>query len=124
VMEYTQYANGCIWKPDADPGCAWNPDARDDCYRDVLREFAALPLAGGGRLGIAKVAMGLEVHPEQPAPAALTPDQMGTYAGWLRSNGFAGASLWSIDRDRRYVSGYARGAFARAIVRGLADRTP
>jgi hypothetical protein len=64
--------------------------------------------------------MGFEVHPEQPAPAALKPPQVKSYAGWLRSNGSAGASLWSIDRDRPSVSGYARGAFVAAILRGLA----
>jgi hypothetical protein len=120
VMEYTQYANGRVWKPRGDPACTWNPASRDDCYRDALREFAALPLAGGGRLGASKVVMGLEVHPEQPAPAALSPSQMGTYAAWLRAGGYAGASLWSIDRDRPSVSGYARGAFVAAISRALA----
>jgi hypothetical protein len=120
VMEYTQYANGRVWKPSAHPDCAWNPDARDDCYRDALGEFAALPLAGGGRLGAAKVMMGFEVHPEQAKPPALMPAQMGSYAMWLRESGYAGVSLWSIDRDRRGVSGdFARALCDRALAVGV-----
>jgi chitinase len=121
VMEYTQYANGRVWKPASRPGCRWAPAAADDCYLDVLREFAALPLAGGGHLGAAKVAMGLEVRPEQPRPAALTPAQMEGYAAWLRARGFAGAALWSIGRDRPGVGGHPRGAFTAALARGLGE---
>jgi chitinase len=119
VMEYTQYANGRVWKPVRHPRCEWNPAAADDCYRDALGEFAALPLAGGGTLRTSKVAMGLEVHPESPAPPALAPAQMRDFAAWVRSNGYAGIALWSIDRDRPAVSGYRAGSFVAAIARGL-----
>jgi hypothetical protein len=119
VMEYTQYTGGRVWKPAGDPACRWGPGAADDCYLDVLGEFAALPLEGGGRLGPAKVAMGLEIHPEQPAPAALTPSQMAGYAAWVRTHGYAGIALWSIDRDRPAVGGYRAGAFTAALARGL-----
>lgn len=119
VMEYTQYANGRVWKPASAPGCRWSPGSANDCYLAVMREFAALPVAGGGLLGASKVAMGLEVHPEQPAPAALTPAQMEGYAAWVRAHGFAGVALWSIDRDRPGIGGYARGAFVAALARGL-----
>jgi hypothetical protein len=122
VMEYTQYSNGRVWKPAVNPACRWSPGVPDDCYLDVLHEFAALPLAGGGRLGASKVVMGLEVRPEQPAPAALGPAQMQYYAGWVAMHGYAGVSLWSIDRDRPGVSGYARGAFAANLARGLRSR--
>jgi Glycosyl hydrolases family 18 len=120
VMEYTQYlGRGKVWFPARYPGCRWQPGFVRDCYLDTLEEFAGLKLAGGGRLGRGKVVMGLEVRPEQPKPAALTPQQMETYAAWLRLNGYRGASIWSIDRDYPSVSGYARGTFAAAIHRGL-----
>jgi hypothetical protein len=120
VMEYTQYlGKGKVWYPARYPGCRWQPGFTRDCYLDTLEEFAGLELAGGGRLGRGKVVMGLEVRPEQPKPAALTPQQMQAYAAWLRLNGYRGVSIWSIDRDYRSVSGYAKGAFTAAIHRGL-----
>jgi hypothetical protein len=115
VMEYTQHAGGRVWRPAGDPACRWDPVAANDCYLEVLGEFARLPLAGGGRLGASRVAMGLEVHPEQPAPAALTPAQMAGYAAWCRAHGYSGVALWSIDRDYPAVSGYPRGAFVAAL---------
>jgi hypothetical protein len=119
VMEYTQYSNNRVWKPPGDARCEWNPHAAHDCYLETLATFAALPLAAGGRLGAAKILMGLEIHPEQPQPAALTPAQMLALASWVRTNGYAGVAVWSIDRDCVAVSGYPLGSFTDAIAGGL-----
>ncbi len=120
VMEYTQQlAGGGIWHPSSHPACRWSPGAADDCYLDTLAEFAALRGPNGMPLGPAKIVMGLEIHPEQRRPPTLTPSQMQRYGAWIRAHGYAGIALWSIDRDRPGVSGYARGAFAAAAAHGL-----
>ena len=120
VMEYTQYlGHGAVWHPSTHPHCAWQPGAADDCYRDALEQFVQLRTANGTELGAGKVVMGLEIHPEQPQPPALTPAQMQAYGVWLRANGYRGVAIWSIDRDRPGVSGYPRGSFTAAIAAGL-----
>lgn len=123
VMEYTQnLGHGVVWRPSDHPDCAWMPSARDDCYRDVLEDFAALRVRGGRRLGARKVVMGLEIRPEESPPTALTPQQMQWYGFWLRTHGFRGVAIWALNRDRAGVSGYARGAFTRAVAVGLFAR--
>jgi Glycosyl hydrolases family 18 len=92
VMDYDLYNDQKVaWKPSTNPNCEPTPGASDDCYKDVIVQFAKIFPAN-------KIVMGLMV-PQDDAGAPMTAANVGAYAQWVKSNGYRGIMLWDINRD-------------------------
>ena len=68
VMDYDQFG----WKPSTHPNCEYQPGAPDDCYVDIMEEFANVPVGGGKNFPANKVVMGLMIGKADDG-AVLTP---------------------------------------------------
>lgn len=87
VMDYDLGA----WKPSTNMSCTASPGASDDCYKDVMAEFAKIYPAN-------KLVMGLMV-PSDDGGALMSAPNVGAYAQWVKSNGYRGIMLWNLNRD-------------------------
>jgi len=118
VMDYDQFG----WKPSTHPGCTYQPGARDDCYLDIMEEFANVPAGGGKTFPSSKVVMGLMIGKADDG-AFLTPQNCAHYGSWVTSNGFAGVMIWDVDLDNPQAppngTGYAKGTYVKAIGNAL-----
>ena len=118
VMDYDQYG----WKPSTHPACTYQPGAHDDCYLDIVEEFANVPTGGGKKFPASKVVMGLMIGKADDG-ALLTPQSCADYGTWVRSNGFAGVMIWDVDLDNPLDppngTGYAKGTYVKAIANAL-----
>lgn len=103
VMAYDLYNDQKVtWKPSTNPNCAISPGASDDCYKDILAQFAKIFPAN-------KIVMGLMV-PQDDAGLPMTASNVGAYAQWVKSNGYHGIMLWDINRDTGFSAINAAGA--------------
>jgi hypothetical protein len=118
VMDYDQFG----WKPSTHPNCTYQPGARDDCYLDIVKEFADVPVGGGKKFPASKIDMGLMIG-EADDGAFLTPQNCALYAGWVTGNGFNGMMIWDLDLDNPQAppngTGYPKGSYVKAIGNAL-----
>jgi chitinase len=114
VMDYDQFG----WKPSTHPSCTYQPGARDDCYIDVMEEFANVPVGGGKKFPSSKIVMGLMIGKADDG-AFLTPQNCAGYAGWVTANAFNGVMIWDLDLDNPQAppngTGYPKGSYVKAI---------
>lgn len=118
VMDYDQYG----WKPSTHPGCTYQPGAKDDCYLDIVEEFANVPIGGGKKFPKSKIVMGLMIGRADDG-AFLTPADCAGYGSWVTSNGYDGIMIWDLDLDNPQPppngSGYPKGSYVKAISAAL-----
>jgi chitinase len=118
VMDYDQFG----WKPSTNPNCQYVRGSKDDCYLDIMREFANVPMGGGKTLGAGKVVMGLMIG-EADDRAFLTPDDSAAYAGAMKRLGYRGIMIWDLDLDNPQApmngTGYPNGTYVKAIGNAL-----
>ena len=114
VMDYDQFG----WKPSTSPKCVYQPGASDDCYLDIMKEFANVPTGNGGTFPKSKIVMGLMIG-EADDHAFLKPQDCGGYASWVVSNGYHGVMIWDLDLDNPQAppngTGYGKGTYVKAI---------
>ena len=114
VMDYDQFG----WKPSTDPSCSYVPGSPDDCYLDIMNEFANVPMRGGGKFPKSKVVMGLMIG-EADDGSFLAPDQTAQYATWAAGAGYHGIMIWDLDLDNPQPpmngTGYPKGTYVKAI---------
>ncbi|HEY1654095.1 MAG TPA: glycoside hydrolase family 18 protein, partial [Candidatus Tumulicola sp.] len=118
VMDYDQFG----WKPSTDPSCSYVPGSQDDCYLDIVKEFANVPVRGGGTLSKSKIVMGLMIGQADDG-AFLTPSQTVDYAAWVATQGYRGVMIWDLDLDNPQApmngTGYPKGTYVKAIGNAL-----
>ena len=114
VMDYDQYG----YKPSNHPNCTFAAGAKDDCYLDVLENFAAVQLPGGGTFPVAKIVMGLMIGPADDG-VVITPHDAATYAAWVRAHGYGGIMIWDVDRDGPKTTGHPKGTYVTTIGKAL-----
>jgi chitinase len=114
VMDYDQYG----YKPSNYPNCTWHQGAADDCYLDVLANFAAVKMPGGGTFPTSQIVMGLMIGPADDG-AVITPKEAAAYAAWVRAHGYGGVMIWDVDRDGPKTTGHPKGAYIKAISQAL-----
>lgn len=114
VMDYDQFG----WKPSTNPNCTYAPGSPDDCYLDIVREFANVPMRGGGTFPANKIVMGLMIG-EADDRAFLKPGDAAGYAAWVVENGYRGIMIWDLDLDNPQTpmngTGYPKGTYVKAI---------
>jgi chitinase len=114
VMDYDQFG----WKPTTNPNCTYTPGSRDDCYLDIMQEFANVPLGGGKTFPKNKIVMGLMIG-EADDHAFLTSQNSAGYATWVVDNGYRGIMIWDLDLDNPQAppngTGYPKGTYVKAI---------
>jgi len=79
------------WRPSTNMSCTPSPGASDDCYKDIIAEFAKIYPAN-------KIVMGLMV-PQDDGGAPMSASNVGAYAQWVKSSGYRGIMLWDLNRD-------------------------
>jgi hypothetical protein len=113
VMDYDQFG----WKPSTNPNCNYLPGSSDDCYLDIVRQFANVPVRGG-TFPKAKIVMGLMIG-EADDDAFLKPQDTAAYGRWIENNGYRGIMIWDVDLDnpRKPMNGtgYPKGTYVKAI---------
>jgi hypothetical protein len=114
VMDYDQYG----YKPSNYPHCTWKQGSPDDCYLDVLANFAAVKLPGGGTFPVGQIVMGLMIGPADDG-AIITPAEAAAYAAWVKAHGYGGVMIWDVDRDGPKTTGHPKGAYIKAIANAL-----
>ena len=114
VMDYDQYG----YKPSNFPNCTWHQGAADDCYLDVLANFAAVKMPQGGTFPTSQIVMGLMIGPADDG-AVITPKEAAAYAAWVRAHGYGGVMIWDVDRDGAKTTGHPKGAYIKAISQAL-----
>jgi chitinase len=114
VMDYDQFG----WKPSTNPNCTYAPGSSDDCYLDIMREFANVPMHGGGTFPAGKIVMGLMIGKADDG-AFLKPGDTAGYATWVVENGYRGVMIWDLDLDNPQPpmngTGYPKGTYVKAI---------
>jgi GH18 family chitinase len=110
VMDYDQYG----WKPTDHPNCHFQTGYSDDCYLDVIEDFANVAMPSGGTFGSAKVVMGLMIGPADDG-AIITPGDAQSYAQYVKSNAYGGVMIWDVDRDGPQATGHPKGTYISAI---------
>ena len=118
VMDYDQFG----WKPSTNPKCTYAPGAQDDCYLDIIREFAGVPIGGGKTFPKNKIVMGLMIG-QADDRAFLKPPDCAGYATWVLGNGYRGIMIWDLDLDNPQApmngTGYPKGTYVKAIGNAL-----
>jgi chitinase len=114
VMDYDQYG----YKPSNYPNCTWKTGSPDDCYLDVLANFAAVLVPGSGTFPKSKIVMGLMIGPADDG-AVITPQDAASYASFVLKNGYGGVMIWDVDRDGPKTTGHPKGAYIHAIADDL-----
>jgi len=110
VMDYDQYG----WKPTDHPNCKFQTGYGDDCYLDVIEDFANVGMPSGGVFGPSKVVMGLMIGPADDG-AVITPSDAQSYAQWVKGNGYGGVMIWDVDRDGPAATGHPKGTYISTI---------
>ncbi len=114
VMDYDQFG----WKPSTNPTCTYTPGSQDDCYLDILREFANVPVGGGKTFPKDKIVMGLMIG-QADDRAFLKPQDCAGYATWVNGNAYSGVMIWDLDLDNPQApmngTGYPKGTYVKAI---------
>ena len=114
VMDYDQYG----WKPSTTPNCTYHPGAPDDCYLDIMREFADVPTGNGKTFPANKVVMGLMIGRADDG-LFLKPQDCAGYGTWVVTNGYHGVMIWDLDLDNPQAppngTGYPKGSYVKAI---------
>jgi hypothetical protein len=114
VMDYDQFG----WKPSTNPGCSYAPGSKDDCYLDIMREFANVPVGAGKTFPKNKIVMGLMIG-QADDHAFLRPRDCGGYGTWVVENGYRGVMIWDLDLDNPQAppngTGYPKGTYVKAI---------
>jgi chitinase len=87
VMDYDLSS----WKPSTNMSCTTSPGTSNDCYKDVIAEFAKIYPAN-------KIVMGLMV-PQDDGGAPMSAANVGAYAQWVKSSGYRGIMIWDLNRD-------------------------
>jgi chitinase len=103
VMDY-DFGAAPNWKPSTNPSCAWTPGSADDCYEDVITQFAKIFPAN-------KIVMGLMV-PQDDHNMPISPANVTAYAQWAKSGGYRGIMLWDLNRD----TGFSAVNAAKAVL--------
>lgn len=107
VMDYDAYG----WKPPDHPNCTWSkPSAKDNCYKDVMNAFAAIPYPKN------RLVMGLLIGKADDGKV-ITPQDAHAYAAWAKAQGFRGVMIWDINLDGAPYG--ATGAYSAAIASAL-----
>ncbi|MBV8116510.1 MAG: hypothetical protein JOZ01_00955 [Candidatus Eremiobacteraeota bacterium] len=118
VMDYDQFG----WKPSTNPNCSYVPGSKDDCYLDIMQEFASVPIGAGKTFPKNKIVMGLMIG-QADDRAFLHPQDCAGYATWTVNNGFRGTMIWDLDLDNPQAppngTGYAKGTYVKAIAGAL-----
>jgi chitinase len=118
VMDYDQYG----WKPSTNPNCQYVPGTSDDCYLDIMKEFANVPIGDGKKFPANKVVMGLMIG-EADDGSFLTPGDCSNYASWVVQNTYRGIMIWDLDLDNPQApmsgTGYPKGTYVKAIGEAL-----
>jgi len=114
VMDYDQYG----WKPTDHPNCKFQTGYSDDCYLDVIEDFANVQMPGGGTLGSPKVVMGLMIGPADDG-AIITPHDAQSYGHYVAQNGYGGVMIWDVDRDGPTATGHPKGTYISSIAGAL-----
>lgn len=114
VMDYDQYG----WKPSTSPNCSYTPGSADDCYVDIVEQFANVPMSGGKKFPAGKVVMGLMIGRADDG-AFLKPADTAGYARWVKAQGYRGIMIWDVDLDNPQPpmngTGYPKGTYVKAI---------
>ncbi len=124
VMDYDTQG----YRPPGFAHCSYRLGARDDCYEDIVKSFAAVPVAGGGTFPKRKIVMGLMTGSDDYGAYVSVARAIG-YASWVKAQGYGGMMIWSLSNDnpRSYpygsgpkgARGAPTGAYTRAIVQTL-----
>ncbi|MGA8534251.1 MAG: glycoside hydrolase family 18 protein [Candidatus Tumulicola sp.] len=118
VMDYDQFG----WKPSTNPSCAYTPGSHDDCYLDIINEFANVPVGGGKTFPKSKIVMGLMIG-EADDGSFLRPGDCANYASWARDDDLHGIMIWDLDLDNPQApmngTGYPKGSYVKAIAGAL-----
>ncbi len=101
VMNYDYYG----WHPSDHPSCTIG--GADDCYTDVMGDFAKVFPAN-------KLVMGLMIAADDSG-VVLSPTAATNYAKWVKANGYHGIMIWDLDRDNKTVTGNPNGTYVNDI---------
>jgi chitinase len=121
VMDYDQFG----FKPSTNPHCSYaTAKTSGDCYLDIVKEFAAVPMPDGSTFPKNKIVMGLLVG-KADDPKFLDPQHAASYARWVVQNGYRGIMIWDLDLDNARKppngSGYPNGTYVAAIAGALGN---
>jgi hypothetical protein len=121
VMDYDQFG----WKPSTNPNCTYARGSRDDCYLDIMQEFANVPVGEGKTFPKSKIVMGLMIG-EADDHSFLKPQDCAGYATWVVANAYRGMMIWDLDLDNPQApmngTGYPKGTYVKAIGGALGTR--
>jgi len=118
VMAYDQYG----WKPTTDPNCSYQQGSQDDCRLDVLAQFAAIGMPGGGTFPKSKIVLGLMIGRADDGVVVAPGDASG-YGRDVTSLAYRGIMIWDLDLDNPQAppngTGHPKATYVHAIAKAL-----